>query len=686
MAKKLYLTGIEKKPGKSFVALGVAACLQEHVPNFACYKLFSETDNDQLTLLKNITQQKITPLMPINTAIAMMRDQPADLFHKVLNSIKSDPSADLNFFEGSDFESDNDVFEYLFNLTLARQMACDILLVVSAKDRTLAHTLSLVTIALEVSKKNHAHVAGIIINRVAKEEEHEASHLFASKLQIPVIILPEFEPFSKPSMSDIAAKLKARIICGADECQRLVSQITIAAKTVGNFLESRHGKKDMLIITPDDRIDILLGSLLADQSACYPKIAGMVLTGKVKPGPVLQEIIDGLEHPFPVLLTSKTTLETATLLSSTKYSLNSLDQAKVTRALSVMKPWLSLPLINMLEQKQQGTLFSPALFLYELSNKASQKKRHIVLPEGEDPRILAAADFLLKRNVVTITLLGIPEKILLLAKRLQLELPGVKITDINTSDKKEAYARLYAELRQHKNVNYLIALERMTDCNYFAAMMVYCNDADGMVSGAAHTTADTVRPALEIIKTKPGLSRVSSVFIMCLPTRVLIYGDCAINTEPDSETLAEITAQAADIAKRLGMSPRVALLSYSSGGSGKGESVDKVSRAMALIHQRLPDLLAEGPIQYDAAVDPDVAKKKLPNSKLAGDANVLVFPDLNTGNNTYKAVQRETGALAIGPILLGLNKPVNDLSRGCTPQDVINTILVTAIQAGEESC
>jgi phosphate acetyltransferase len=306
-----------------------------------------------------------------------------------------------------------------------------------------------------------------------------------------------------------------------------------------------------------------------------------------------------------------------------------------------------------------------------------------VLPEGNDPRILMAADYLLKRNIVAITLLGNPDKIKLQAKRLHLELPGVRLISIETSPKKEEYAKLYAQLRQHKNVNYPIALERMTDVNYFAAMMVYCNDADGMVSGAAHTTADTVRPALEIIKTKPGLSRVSSVFIMCMPTRVLIYGDCAINTEPSSETLAEITSQAVDIAKRIGLEPRVALLSYSSGVSGKGDSVDKVAKAMSIIREKQPTLLAEGPIQYDAAVDPEVAKKKLPDSALAGNANVLIFPDLNTGNNTYKAVQRETGALAIGPVLLGLNKPVNDLSRGCTPQDIINTILVTAIQAGE---
>ncbi|MGQ3891063.1 phosphate acetyltransferase [Legionella sp. CNM-4043-24] len=687
MSKRIYLTGIEKKPGKSFVSLGVASFLKEQFANMTCHKLFSESDNDQITLLEDITQNKIKPVMPVNQAIAMMRDQPDDLFAKVLSRTKPKADCDLVYFEGTDFESDNDVFEYDFNLTLASQLSCDVLLVVSAKDRTLQHTLSVVNTALDVGKKNHARVIGVIINRVKIHDVSEAQALFNRQLKSTAcLILPEFDDLANPSMKDIAIKLNARILCGENEAQRTVNQITIAAKTVGNFLESRRDRKGMLIITPDDRLDILLGSLLADQSSTYPKIAGMVLTGDEGPGPVIMEIITGLDHPFPVLHTSRKTYETATTLFSAKYSLSTADLPKVKMALTIMEPYLTAPLLQLMQQKQQSSQSSPAIFLYELNSKAQKANRHIVLPEGDDPRILAAADYLLKRNIVTITLLGNPDKIHQLAKRQQLELPGVRIINIYKSTEKERYATLYAQLRQHKNVNYPIALERMTDANYYAAMMVYCNDADGMVSGAAHTTADTVRPALEIIKTKPGVSRVSSIFIMCMPTRVLIYGDCAINTEPDSETLAEIATQAADIAKRLGLAPRVALLSYSSGGSGKGDSVDKVSRAMTLLSSSQPDLLAEGPIQYDAAVDPDVAKKKLPDSRLAGNANVLIFPDLNTGNNTYKAVQRETGALAIGPVLLGLNKPVNDLSRGCTAQDIINTILVTAIQAGDLSC
>ncbi|ARG97617.1 phosphate acetyltransferase [Legionella micdadei] len=683
MHNKIYLTAIEKRPGKSFVSLGFLSIIKEQQKSLRCFKLFSESDESQVPLLEDIAEQKITPLMNVNQAISMMRTQPDDLVARVLETTNTEGDKTFTYFEGTDFESDNAVFEYQFNLTLAYQLNCEVVLMVSAKNRTLEHTLSVLNAALEVSKKTHARVIGIIINQVESLYENEANKLFHKHFpNLPFIaIIPEFEQLANPSVRDIAQKLQAEVLFGKSELHRPVRQFSIAAKTVGNFLESRLDRSGMLIITPDDRIDILLGSLLADQSAYYPKIAGLVLTNGERPGPVILEIIAGLENPFPVLLTRLKTYETATTLFSAKYSLCKADPERVKQAIEAMRPYFTEPLKKLLSDTSYKPQLSPAVFLYELIHKAKQAKQHIVLPEGTDPRILAAADYLLKREAVRITLLGKPEKIHLQAKRLELDLPGINIIDIETSGKREAYANQYHLLRQHKNVNLPIALERMTDVNYFAAMMVYSGDADGMVSGATHTTADTVRPALEIIKTKPGVAKVSSIFIMCMPARVLIYGDCAINPEPDSKTLAEITLQAAQIAKNLGLEPKVALLSYSSGDSGKGESVEKVAKAMEIVKQLQPDLLAEGPIQYDAAVDSQVAAKKIPNSKLAGNANVLIFPDLNTGNNTYKAVQRESGALAIGPVLLGLNKPVNDLSRGCTPEDIINTILVTAIQA-----
>lgn len=686
MRKKLYLTGIEKRPGKSFVSLGLLSALKEQQSVLHCYKLFAESDKESILLLEEVAQHPIATLMEINQAIALMRTHPEDLVANVLENTQTNDSELFSYFEGSDFESDNDVFEYQFNLTLAYQLNCDVVLVVSAKDRTLEHTLAVLNTALEISKRSHARVVGVIINRVPSLDETLAQDLFRKNLPNLhfIVVIPEIEQLAHPTMRDIATKLQARVLFGEKELHRPVGQFSIAAKTVGNFLQSRLDRSGMLIITPDDRIDVLLGSLLADQSANYPKIAGIVLTGGELPGDVICEIIAGLEYPFPVLLTHLKTYETATTLYSAKFSLCRNDIAKVRTAIETMRPFILEPLLQLLAKKQEKTQLSPAVFLYELAHRAKQQKRHIVLPEGHDPRILEAVDYLLQRGIVDITLLGNHEKIHLLAKRCGVTLSDVNIIDIEQSASKERYAEQYFKLRQHKNVNLPIALERMNDANYFAVMMVYCGDADGMVSGATQTTADTVRPALEIIKTKPGIEKVSSIFIMCLPSRVLIYGDCAINPEPDSITLAEIASQAADISKRLGIDPKIALLSYSSGASGKGTSVEKVAQAYEIIKKTHPKLLVEGPIQYDAAVDPSVAAKKLPHSKIAGRASVLIFPDLNTGNNTYKAVQRESGALAIGPVLLGLNKPVNDLSRGCTPQDIINTILVTAIQAQEE--
>jgi phosphate acetyltransferase len=250
---------------------------------------------------------------------------------------------------------------------------------------------------------------------------------------------------------------------------------------------------------------------------------------------------------------------------------------------------------------------------------------------------------------------------------------------------RDTYAENYYELRRHKGISEQMAYDTMADVSYFGTMMVHNGEADGMVSGAAHTTQHTIRPAFEIIKTKPDCSIVSSVFLMCLADRVLVFGDCAVNPNPTSEQLADIAISSAGTALMFGVEPRVAMLSYSTGESGKGADVEIVREATRIAKKLRPDLKIEGPMQYDAAVDAGVAQAKMPGSEVAGDATVLVFPDLNTGNNTYKAVQRSAHAVAIGPVLQGLNKPVNDLSRGCTVSDIVNTVAITAIQARENS-
>jgi phosphate acetyltransferase len=327
------------------------------------------------------------------------------------------------------------------------------------------------------------------------------------------------------------------------------------------------------------------------------------------------------------------------------------------------------------------------MFQYKITQRAKGQRKHIVLPEGNDDRVLKAAARLLHQDIVDLTILGDPAQVAASIKRLGLNVDSSRLRVINPIDSKNFsdYVDTLFELRKSKNISLEAARDLMTDVSYFGTMMVYKGHADGMVSGALHTTQHTIRPALQFVKTKPGISTVSSVFFMCLPDRVAVFGDCAVNPDPTAEQLAEIAISSAESSISFGIEPRIAMLSYSSGTSGEGADVDKVRLATAIVKQKRPDLKVEGPIQYDAAVDPAVGKQKLPNSEVAGKANVLIFPDLNTGNNTYKAVQRETGALAIGPMLQGLNKPVNDLSRGCTVDDIFNTVIITAIQGQEET-
>jgi len=304
-----------------------------------------------------------------------------------------------------------------------------------------------------------------------------------------------------------------------------------------------------------------------------------------------------------------------------------------------------------------------------------------VLPEGDDDRILRAAEQLLRRGVADLTVLGDDTAVRSRAASLGLGLGGLRTVDPSTSEWREDFAQTYYELRKHKGVGLPLARDSMVDVSYFGTMMVYKGLADGMVSGAAHTTAHTIRPAFELIRTAPGVKVVSSVFFMLLADRVLVYGDCAVVPNPDAEQLADIAVSSAGTAATFGIEPRIAMLSYSTGESGSGTDVDKVREATRIARERRPDLLIEGPIQYDAAIDPEVARTKLPDSPVAGRATVFVFPDLNTGNNTYKAVQRSANAVAVGPVLQGLRKPVNDLSRGATVADIIDTVAITAIQA-----
>ncbi|MBW2072563.1 MAG: phosphate acetyltransferase, partial [Deltaproteobacteria bacterium] len=439
-----------------------------------------------------------------------------------------------------------------------------------------------------------------------------------------------------------------------------------------------------LIITPGDRADMILGSLLTTFSTTYPHIAGILLTGGLVPEPAVQKLIEGSnKSPAPIIWVDTDTYTTAMDVNSVHPVITPENDRKIASALGLFESHVDGEELAERITTIRSARVTPAMFEYQLIERAKARRQHIILPEGEEERILRASEILNRRGVVDITLLGNEEEINKKIRALGLSLKGVDMIDPLSSPWLEEFAATYYELRKHKDISTEMARDAVTDVSYFGTMAVYLGKAAGMVSGSVHTTAHTIRPAFEIIRTKPGCSIVSSVFFMCLADRVLVYGDCAINPQPDSEQLADIAISSAETARMFGIEPRIAMLSYSTGESGKGKSVEVVREATRIARERRPDLKLEGPIQYDAAVDDNVAATKMPDSDVAGHATVFIFPDLNTGNNTYKAVQRSANAVAVGPVLQGLNKPVNDLSRGCTVTDIVNTVAITAIQAQE---
>jgi phosphate acetyltransferase len=455
----------------------------------------------------------------------------------------------------------------------------------------------------------------------------------------------------------------------------------VGAMQLRNYLV--HLKEDSLVITPGDRADIILGALQANESVNYPTIAGIVLTGNILPEESILKLIEGLSTVVPIIAVEEGTYFITNKIGTIKSKIYANNRQKITTSIRTFEKYVDMDSLSQRLITFKGEGMTPKMFQYNLVKRAKKHRKHIVLPEGNDERIIIAASRLQAMDVVDITIIGIQKQIENKVAELGLKLDFSKVNIINPieSEHYKEYVSTYYELRKSKNVSMAMAKDLMEDVSYFGTMMVYKGHADGMVSGAVHTTQHTILPALQFIKTKPNCSIVSSVFFMCLEDRVSIFGDCAINPNPTAEQLAEIAISSADTSWAFGIEPKIAMLSYSSGTSGKGDEVEKVRKATEIVKLKRPDLKIEGPIQYDAAVDLAVGRNKMPNSEVAGRASVLIFPDLNTGNNTYKAVQRETGALAIGPMLQGLNKPVNDLSRGCTVDDIINTVVITAIQA-----
>jgi phosphate acetyltransferase len=694
MYKSIYLTTTEPHCGKSVVSLGLTRRLLRKSQRLAVFRPIINTPPQEgrdknidllLTYFKLDVPYERTYAFQYAEAVDLLAQNEIDKFlARVIERYKYlEDNYDFVLCIGSDLSEESTAFEFDANVAIAQALGSPVVILTNASQNDLDEVLGPIHMALDAFQSRGCPVVGVIVNRANPEQTEHLRVTLERDLpkEIAFSVIPEDPMLGSPTIKEIAEHLKADVLYGQDRLDRLVSNYMVIAMQMQNYLERL--KDRALLITPGDRGEIILSALEAHRSANYPTVAGLLLTTGEPVAQSVRRLLDGLPDILPILSVESETFETVANVNTVRSYITADNKTKIKRGLQLYSEHVDADAFENRISTIERRGISPQMFLYSMLQRAKSDKKHIVLPEGTDERILQAAEQLLAQNVVDLTLIGdeteIRGKIADLG--LTLDLEQVTITQPENHPKFEEYAKTYYELRKHKGATLDYARDTMRDVSFFGTMMVYKGDADGMVSGAAHSTAHTIRPAFQFIKTKPGFSVVSSVFFMALEDRVLVYGDCAVVPRPTAEELAEIAIASADTAQMFGVEPIVAMLSYSSGDSGSGEEVERVRKATELAQKRRPDLLIEGPIQYDAAVDASVGQRKMPGSKVAGRATVLIFPDLNTGNNTYKAVQRETGAIAIGPVLQGLNKPVNDLSRGCTVEDVFNTVVITAIQA-----
>jgi phosphate acetyltransferase len=695
MSNSVYIAGVGPGSGKSVVVLGVMELLARHGRKLGFFRPVVEEGANPDPLVALVTSRydikaPYESMVCVTSGSAkdlISRDREDELHGRILEKYRElARGCDFVVCAGTDYKGMSAALEFELNVEVARNLGAPLVPVVAGQDRTVGELVDAARVLVEFLEEKKCDVLALIVNRVTPEAVAEANARFQEGVPggVPVFVLPAHPLLDKPTVGEIKRALGAELLHGdVERLDREVVHLKVAAMELPNFLD--HLEECSLVITPGDRSDIVLGALLADAATSYPGVAGLILTGDLKPAAQVTRLIEGLRRsPLPILSVKTDTFVTATGVSSVYAGIAPENRRKIAGALGVFESHVDLDRLERRIDVMRSSRVTPLTFQHDLLSRARSKRKRIVLPEGTEERVLRAAEILRLRDVVDITLLGNPGEVEEKITTLGLSLGDANIIDPVGSELREDFGQAYFELRKHKGVSLQMAFDAMTDVSAFGTMMVYRGVADGMVSGAIHTTQHTIRPALEIIKTRPDCPIVSSVFFMCLPDRVLVYGDCAINPDPNAEQLAHIAVSSAETARSFGIEPRVAMLSYSTGESGKGADVDKVKEATRIARQLRPDLKLEGPIQYDAAIDPDVAKVKLPGSEVAGRATVFIFPDLNAGNNAYKAVQRAADAVAIGPVLQGLNKPVNDLSRGCTVADIVNTIAITAIQAQME--
>lgn len=680
----IYIAAPEPETGKSTIALGLLHRLTATVAKVGVFRPITRSDGDERDYILELLLTRTTAGLSYEQCVGVTYQQlhadgdaalaaVVDAYHAVAEA------CDVVVIVGSDYTDVTRPAELSTNARIAVNLGAPLLLTVSGKGRTAAEIAGVIDVCLAELDAQHAHTAAVVANRCDPDGLTDIAAALRNFAQRSYV-LPEEPLLSAPTVAELEKAVGGTPVSGEESLrEREVTGVLVAGMTADHVLERL--RDGIAVITPGDRSDVVLAVASAHAAEGFPSLSCIVLNGGFTLHPSIAALVAGLRLRLPIVATALGTYDTASAAASARGRVTATSQRKIDTALELMDRHVDIADLLAQLALPIPTVVTPQMFIHQLTLQARSDRKHIVLPEGDDDRILRSAGRVLQRRIADLTILGDEARIHQRAGELGVDLGDATVIDPRESRLRDEFADQYAELRKAKGVTVEQAREVMRDSTYFGTMLVHNCHVDGMVSGAAHTTAHTVRPAFEIIKTVPDVSTVSSIFLMCLPDRVLAYGDCAIIPNPTPEQLADIAISSARTAARFGIEPRVAMLSYSTGESGTGADVDKVRTATELVRTRDPDLPVEGPIQYDAAIEPSVAATKLRDSPVAGRATVLIFPDLNTGNNTYKAVQRSAGALAIGPVLQGLRKPVNDLSRGALVEDIVNTVAITAIQA-----
>lgn len=687
------------KVGLSTVSIGIVRALERQGVRVGFFKPIAQPMSSGETLdrstrfIEAVTTLRPPEPMPIAKARQLISEDKIELLMEEIVQRFEEISSqyDVIIVEGL-LQTDNFPMASKLNHKLAQTLSSQIILVSALGQRP----LDVLNRELELSTADFkGRVAGIVVNKADVEAARNTLNfdgissealarfivagcpVFAHD-NLPLIgLVPLDSRLLAPRLSDVAKLIDARILHAGDINERRVFKIELCARSVPNMLHVI--KTGHLLVTPSDRSDIIMAAALAALNGVRP--AGIVLTSDQDPDErIIKLCRNAWETGLPLLAVNKTSFETARALHDMNVEIAIDDTERVRQAMDLVAVNVSSEWIRETMASAVKRQLSPPAFRHMLSRLAREHFKTIVLPEGDEPRTMQAAATCEERGIAHCILLAKPETVRLKAEAIGLKLPA-SLEIVDPDDIREKYVEPLVEMRRHKNMTDKIARDHLSDNVVLGTMMLALGEVDGLVSGAEHSSANTVRPALQLIKTRPSAAIVSSIFFMCLPDQVLVYGDCAINPDPSAQELADIAIQSVASAKAFGIEPVVAMISYSTLGSGSGKDVDKVVEATRLVREARPDILIDGPLQYDAAATADVARAKAPNSPVAGKANIFIFPDLNTGNTTYKAVQRSANVVSIGPMLQGLRKPVNDLSRGALVDDIIYTIALTAIQA-----